>query len=121
MDKDARLSDFELLLVLAIVRLESAAYGAALAREIEDRTRRQISLGAIYKTLDRMGSKSYLSSEVSAPISERGGRRRKYYALTAAGEAALERSLKDIDALRDGVGGSVPHRAVPQETPGSSS
>lgn len=116
MDDNARLSDFELLLVLAMVRLGSGAYGAALAREIEDRTRRTISLGAIYKTLDRLGSKGYLSSEIGPPLSERGGRRRKYYALTAAGEAALERSLQDIDSLRQGLG-----KLLPQQTPGSSS
>ncbi|MEM8998418.1 MAG: PadR family transcriptional regulator [Acidobacteriota bacterium] len=113
MNDEPRLSDFELLLVLALVRLGSDAYGAALAREIEDRTQRQVSLGAIYKTLERMAAKDYLSSEVGSPLSERGGRRRKYYQLTAAGQATLERSLRDIDALRQGVERPLPHRSSP--------
>ena len=104
---DARLSDFELLLALAMVRLGEDAYGAALAREIEERTRRQVSLGAIYKTLDRLGTKGYVSSRVGSPLGERGGRRRKYYELTAVGQATLERSLQDIDALRQEI---VPQR-----------
>ncbi|MEO1088358.1 MAG: PadR family transcriptional regulator [Acidobacteriota bacterium] len=109
---DARLSDFELLLVLALVRLGSDAYGAAVAREIEERTQRQISLGAIYKTLERLGAKGYISSQVGSPLAERGGRRRKYYALTAAGAETLDRSLQDIDALRHGVDRPVPHRST---------
>ena len=113
MDKDARLSDFELLLVLAMVRLDSGAYGAALAREIEQRTRRQVSLGAIYKTLDRLGSKGYVSSQVGSPLAERGGRRRKFYALTAAGEATLERSLRDIDSMRQGVERPLAEKSTP--------
>ena len=108
MDKDTRLSDFELLLALAVVRLGSDAYGAALARKIEERTQRQISLGAIYKTLERLGSKGYVSSRVGSPTSVRGGRRRKYYELTAVGERVLERSLRDIDSMRQGLEPALP-------------
>ena len=95
-----RLGDFELLLALAIVRLDEEAYGAALAREIEDRTGRTVSLGAVYKTLERLEQKRYLGSHVSEPQPERGGRRRKHYRLMAPGHRALELTLRDIDALR---------------------
>lgn len=99
----AKLSEFELLLALAMVRLGDEAYGAALAREIEERTGRNVSLGAVYKTLERLDGKGFLTSRVGAPRATRGGRRRKYYRLRAAGRRALEQTLADLDAMRHGL------------------
>lgn len=98
-----RLSDFELILVLAIVRLEARAYGAEMAREIERRTGRRVALGAIYKTLERLEAKKYLDFEIGQPRAERGGRRRKHYQTTQAGERALRQTLSDLDAMRHGL------------------
>ena len=98
-----RLSDFELILVLAVMRLESEAYGAEMAREIQRRTGRDVALGAIYKTLDRLEIKGYLDFEIGAPREERGGRRRKHYRPTALGRRALEQTLQDLDAMRQGL------------------
>lgn len=98
-----RLSDFELILVLAIVRLGSEAYGAEMAREIHRRTGRDVALGAIYKTLDRLERKDLVGFEIGEPIAERGGRRRKLYHPTALGERALNRTLSDLDAMRHGL------------------
>ena len=110
--KTHRLSEFELLVVLAIHRLGAEAYGARMGREIESCTGREISLGAIYKTLDRLESRRLLSFEVSAPRAERGGRRRKLYRTTAEGDRALHQTLVELDAMRRGTSfASEPLRA----------
>ncbi|MDA8017358.1 MAG: PadR family transcriptional regulator [Thermoanaerobaculia bacterium] len=101
--KPNRLSEFELLVVLAIHRLGSEAYGAEMGREIESRTGREVALGAIYKTLDRLESRRLLTYEISAPRAERGGRRRKHYRTTALGDQALQRTLHELDAMRTGT------------------
>lgn len=97
---NSRLADFELLLSLAISSLGSEAYGAALSRQLEQQTGRTISLGAVYKTLERLIGKGFLEAQVRAPSPERGGRRKKHYRLTGQGQAALSLTLADIDALR---------------------
>ena len=108
-----KLSEFELFLALAMVRLGDEAYGAALTREIEDRTGREISLGATYKTLDRLDGKGFLSSRIGAPLAARGGRRRKYYRLTEPGRQALARTLADLDAMRQGLDQALSHPVRP--------
>lgn len=108
-----RLGDFELLIALAIAALDENAYGASLAREIEEQTGRTISIGAVYKTLDRLDRKAMVTSSVGAPSPERGGRRRKIYRLSQAGRMAVEHSLADIDDLRARAGSIGTRRTDP--------
>ncbi len=100
---EPRLGEFELLVVLSMIQVGDSAYGAALAREIEKRTDRDVSLGAIYKTLERLEAKSYLTSRIGEPRAERGGRRRKHYRLTSSGHRTLVRTLEDLDSMRQGL------------------
>lgn len=97
------LGELEQLILLALVELGSDAYGASIGREIERRTGRQVSPGAIYTALDRLGARSYVSSEVGSPTPQRGGRRRRYYRLEAEGARALERSLAVIRSMSKGL------------------
>lgn len=108
-----RLGEFELLILLALQRLGEDAYGAAVARVIEERTGRSVSLGAVYKTLDRLLAKDFLVARTGEPRPERGGRRRREYRLTAVGVQALETTLSGVDAMRADVGRVVP-RDVPE-------
>ncbi|MEM1247258.1 MAG: PadR family transcriptional regulator [Acidobacteriota bacterium] len=98
-----RLGDFELLLMLSLHRLGERGYGAAAAREIEERTGRTVSLGAVYKTLQRLSDKGLLDSKIGAPEKRRGGRRRKEYRLTGLGQAELQSTLADLDSMRSGL------------------
>ncbi len=84
------LGDFEQLVLLGVLRLEiqDSAYGAAIRQEIHARSGRDVSINAVYTTLDRLESKGFLKSSVGDPTPQRGGRRRKFYALRPSGIAA---------------------------------
>jgi len=83
------LGEFEQLLLLAVMRLGDEAYGAAMRREIEQRTGRSVSPGAIYPTMDRLEAKGYVSSYMGDATPERGGRSRRYFRLEPTGHEAL--------------------------------
>jgi DNA-binding PadR family transcriptional regulator len=103
----AYLGEFEQLVVLAIVRLQDNAYGATIARAIEDGTGRQVSVGAIYTTLERLQGKGLLSTRIGPPTTERGGRRRKLYALTPSGQKALARAYESWTTMARGLKGRI--------------
>lgn len=98
------LAEFELYVMLAVARLDERAYGATVRREIEDRTGRPISVGALYATLGRLGEKGMLQFEHSDPEPVPGGRARKYCRLTEAGAEALEHSAVMLTRMMDGLG-----------------
>lgn len=97
------LGEFEQLVLLALVRLGAEAYGVSIAGDIAGRTSRQVSLGAVYKTLERLEDKGLVASRVGEPTAERGGRRKKHYRLLAAGQRALASSLGAIRAMTAGL------------------
>src|ERR1051325_9275279 len=98
----AILGDFEQLVLLGVLRLGSDAFGAAIRQEIHERSGRDVSINAVYTTLDRLEGKRLLRSSVGDPTPERGGRRRKFYALTPAGTAALKHAYRSFTAMADG-------------------
>src|SRR6266478_5053750 len=75
--KAAVLGDFEQLVLLGVLRLElqDSAYGAAIRQEIHARSGRDVSINAVYTTLERLESKGLLKSWVGDPTSRRCGRR----------------------------------------------
>ena len=99
------LGDFEQLVLLSVLRLEreNTAYGAAIRQEIHARSGRDVSINAVYTTLDRLESKGFLKSWVGDPTPQRGGRRRKFYALRPAGIAALRQAYRAFTAMADGL------------------
>jgi PadR family transcriptional regulator PadR len=99
------LGDFEQLVLLGVLRLElrDAAYGAAIRQEIHARSGRDVSINAVYTTLDRLESKGFLKSWIGEPTPQRGGRRRKFYALRPTGVAALRQAYRAFTAMADGL------------------
>ena len=97
------LGDFEQLVLLGVLRLEDDAYGAAIRQEIHARSGRDVSINAVYTTLDRLESKGFLRSWTGEPTAQRGGRRRKFYAATSAGIAALKQAYRAFTAMADGL------------------
>ena len=101
--KAAVLGDFEQLVLFGVLRLADDAYGAAIRQEIHARSGRDVSINAVYTTLDRLEGKGFLRSWIGEPTAQRGGRRRKFYALTAAGTAALKQAYRAFTAMADGL------------------
>ena len=97
------LGDFEQLVLLALVRLGDAAYGVSIHDEIVRRARREVTIAAVYKTLERLEDKGLVSSREGAPTPERGGRRKKHYRLLAAGHRALTQSLSALRSMTEGL------------------
>ncbi|HUF46979.1 MAG TPA: helix-turn-helix transcriptional regulator [Vicinamibacterales bacterium] len=97
------LGEFEQLVLLALVRQGRDAYGVSICQDISSRTGRDVSLGAVYKTLDRLEDKGLVQSRIGAPTPERGGRRKKHYRPAAAGERALRHSLAALRRMTDGL------------------
>ena len=101
------LGDFEQLVLMGVLRLEDDAYGAAIRQEIHARSGRDVSINAVYTTLDRLESKGLLRSWTGEPTPQRGGRRRKFYALRPAGVVALRQAYQAFTAMADGLEGRL--------------
>jgi len=98
------LGEFELLVLLAILRLEEDAYGVTIRDAIARDTSREVTLGAIYKTLGRLEDKQYVAARLGDPTPQRGGRRKKLYRLGPLGQKALRQSVADLRRLSRGLG-----------------
>ncbi|NKB90466.1 MAG: PadR family transcriptional regulator [Acidobacteria bacterium] len=95
--------DFERLLLLAILRLEENAYGASIIEDVESRTGREVSNGAVYVALRRLEEKGMLRSKVGDPTPARGGRAKRYYAIRRDGLAALRSARHEWEAMLQGL------------------
>ncbi len=89
MGKSDSLGEFEQVALLALIRLRNNAYGASIRREIAERAGRDVSLGAIYTTLERLERKGFVSSARGAPTPERGGRAKRFYKIEAPVELLI--------------------------------
>jgi DNA-binding PadR family transcriptional regulator len=109
--KGALLGEFEHLVLLAVLRLGGDAYGMRVRREIADRTGRDVTIGAVYATLDRLAAKGLVTSELADPTPERGGRAKRLFRLTGAGIAAVNRSRQDLASMLEGLNMPLPRTA----------
>lgn len=97
------LGEFEQIVLLAILRLDKQAYGVSIRSEIAACTGREPAPGALYTTLDRMEEKGIVRSWFGEATPQRGGRAKRYFALTKAGLAALVSAQKAYQSLLDGL------------------
>ncbi len=97
------LGSFEHIVLLGLLRLSDQAYGVTVRKEIEARTGREVSIGAIYATLDRLEAKGYVKSRLSDPTPERGGRSKRFFRVTANGIAEVNRSHRAIRKMSQGL------------------
>ena len=103
MAKGDYLGEFEQIILVALMRLGDNAYGMAVRREIEERTGRQASIGAVYATLERLESKGYVASYSGDPTPERGGRAKRFFRIESGGESALRDSQEAIRKMMAGL------------------
>ncbi len=92
-----------MLVLAALIRLEPNAYGVTIRAEIEGKTTRKVSIGALYATLTRLESKEYVESWMGETTPERGGRAKRYYMISALGHAQLQKAVSELGNLLEGI------------------
>lgn len=97
------LGEFEHIIVLALLRLGDRAYGVTVRQEIEFRTKREVSIGAVYATLNRLETKGYVKSLRGDPTPERGGRSKRFFRVTPKGVAAVNRAQHALHSMCEGL------------------
>jgi len=97
------LGEFELVVLLTLLRLGNGSWGAAIRRDIQERIGRDLPVSVVYVTLKRLEKKRMVRSYVGEPTRERGGRRRRHYLIDTPGEHALGRSYRTLTKLADGL------------------
>jgi len=98
----------EELLLLSVWRLQGEAYGLAVRRQMSELLDRNMSVGAVYIPLERMVRKGFLLSEESSPTDKRGGRRKRFYRLSAKGVDAL----RNVRAVQEKAWAGFPMAAL---------
>jgi PadR family transcriptional regulator, regulatory protein PadR len=97
------LGEFEQLILFAVLRLGDEAYGVTVRDEIETRTGRTISAGAVYTALERLEARGFVESWFGDPTPARGGRRKRHFRVEPAGQRALHRSYDGLQRMARGV------------------
>ena len=97
------IGEFEQMVLLAIAHLRGQAYGVPIVEEIERRTGRSVARAAVYITLRRLEEKGFVSSWMSDPTPERGGKARRYVRLEAEGARALREARRVAEQMWNGL------------------
>jgi PadR family transcriptional regulator PadR len=103
MKTTAYLGEFEYAVLLAILRLDGQAYAVPVRVLLETRTKRPVARGALYTALERLEAKGCLRSRMADPSTERGGRARRYFSVTARGMTALKTTHAALANLTRGL------------------
>jgi PadR family transcriptional regulator PadR len=103
MRKREFLGGFELLVLLALMGLGDEAYGVPISEAIEESSGREVALGSVYITLERLELKGFVSSRLGEPTPERGGRAKTYLKITAKGLREVRQARRTLINLWAGV------------------
>jgi len=97
------IGELETLILLAVLRLGDDAYGVSIQNELAARTGRMLTRGAIYTALSRLERKGFLAGALGEATPERGGRAKRFLAITPEGMNALRAATRDLDRMRAGL------------------
>jgi len=103
MRKGEYLGNFDLMLLLALMRLGDDAYGVTIAQELEEQTGREVVVASVYATLDRLQERGLVVSSLGESTPERGGRAKRYFRVTGAGLREVRDARKSLMNLWDGL------------------
>ncbi|OIN59943.1 PadR family transcriptional regulator [Arsenicibacter rosenii] len=101
--KGTQLGEFEEIVLLAIALLYDDAYSVAIVEELTNRLERPMSLGVVHRTMQRLEEKGLVNSRFGEATAERGGRRKRLFTVTLAGEQALREARRIRNDLWDGI------------------
>ena len=99
MREPSYLGEFELMILLTILRLGEEAYGVPLTRELAVMRGREIAVGSVYAALDRLELKALVSSTLGEATPERGGRAKRYFRVTQQGLRAIHETRNVLSKL----------------------
>ena len=105
------LGNFELMVLLALIRLGDEAYGVPIAQVIEDSTGRAVLASSVYAALERLEGKGFVSARIGEPTAERGGRAKRYFRITAKGLRQVRETQRALTTLWEGIPGLQGGRA----------
>jgi DNA-binding PadR family transcriptional regulator len=103
MGQRSHFGEFELMVILALMRLGDDAYGVPISREIEALSGREVAVGSVYATLERLEEKGCVSSELGEPTAERGGRAKRYFRVTSKGIGEVRHTQRALTNLWSGL------------------
>lgn len=93
------LGEFELMLLLTIMRLGDEVYGVPLARELSALRGREVSAGSVYAALERLENKGLIASSLGESTPERGGRAKRYFRVTQQGLRSVQQTRRVLSKL----------------------
>jgi PadR family transcriptional regulator PadR len=97
------LGAFDLMIMLALMRLDEPAYGVPISREIEDASGRVVAVATLYAALARLEKKGLISSQLGEPTADRGGRAKRYFRVTARGLREVRDTQRVFTSLWQGI------------------
>jgi len=97
------LTDLELMIVLAVLRVGDNAYGVTITRQIEETAGRSVPIALVYATLDRLQDRGLVLSWKGDPTPERGGRAKRFFEVTAKGIRQIKDTQRAFTALWKGI------------------
>ncbi|MDE3197065.1 MAG: helix-turn-helix transcriptional regulator [Acidobacteriota bacterium] len=97
------LGEFELMVLLALIRLGDEAYGVPISHEIERVSGREAALGSVYAALERLEEKGLVTSAMGDPTAERGGRAKRFFRITENGLRDVKATQRALTSLWKGV------------------
>jgi DNA-binding PadR family transcriptional regulator len=103
MQPRAPLGEFEVVVLMAVLHLDDEAFGSAIRDEIERRTGRAVSRGAVYITLDRLEEKGLLASRTGDASANRGGRPRRLFTVTPLGVRSVKHAISMLTRMHKGL------------------
>ena len=101
--KQRDIGNFELMILLALIRLGDNAYGVPISQEIEKRSGREVAIGSVYAALERLEGKGLVTSELGEATAERGGRAKRYFHLTGKGLKQVRDTQRALMKLWHGL------------------
>jgi PadR family transcriptional regulator PadR len=103
MRKGEYLGNFDLMLLLALMRLGDEAYGVTIAQELEEQTGREVVIASVYATLGRLEERGFVTSRLGEATPERGGRAKRYFRITGAGMREVRDARQSLMNLWKGL------------------
>lgn len=103
MARRSYLGEFELMILLALIRLGDDAYGVPISKELLSRTGREVALGSVYAALERLEQKELVTSTLGDPTPARGGRAKRYFHVNKKGMREVQATRTALNSLWRGL------------------